>query len=83
MGGMTQQEGAVTESSRRADEEGKLTRAKKKQMSDDDLLLYFHGSLSSHNDCGNKLCNCLDIVKNVVLCRAIARYLVWFERKSK
>ena len=65
------------------DDGGKLTRAEKKKISDDDLFVYFCGSLSAHKHCGNKLCNCLNITKIVPIRRVVAKYLVWFERKSK
>ncbi len=53
-------------------------------MSDDDLCLHFQDSLANHQtECVNKECDCLRVLSNAAIRRAVALYLVWFERKKK
>ncbi len=54
--------------------------------SDDDLFCYFDDRLQGKDKemvCPGKGCDCLTILKNACVREAIARYLVWYERKSK
>jgi hypothetical protein len=62
---------------------GTKTRAAKKKMSDDELCLHFLDSLEKRLACENKNCECLQILSNAEIRRAVALYLVWFERKTK
>ncbi len=55
----------------------------KLEISDDDLFLYFNNCLAGENECKNKDCNCLMLLADELPRKAVAQYLVWFERKMK
>ena len=55
-------------------------------MSDDKLFNCFDERLQCRERemvCGNKNCICLDIFLSLNVREAVAKYLVWFERKNK
>ena len=65
---------------------GSLTRASKLSMTDDDLINYFTARLEGTEmamECVNTACDCLSILDDENVRQAVAKYLVWFERKSK
>jgi hypothetical protein len=65
---------------------GSLTRASKLSMTDDDLINYFTARLEGTEmamECVNTACTCLSILDDENVRQAVAKYLVWFERKSK
>ena len=62
---------------------GKMKRRSKLEMNDDDLFFYFDNRLAGQTDCKNKECNCLILLGDELPRKAVARYLVWFERKTK
>ena len=65
---------------------GTLSRSSKLLKSDDDLFCYFDDRLQGKDKemvCPGKGCDCLTILENASVREAIARYLVWFERKTK
>ena len=62
---------------------GTLKREKTKKMSDDDLFVYYQNSLEEKTSCPNPSCNCLEVLNSIDVRVPVAKYLVWFERKSK
>ncbi len=62
---------------------GKTKRWSKLEMNDDDLFFYFENRLAGQTDCKNKECNCLILLGDELPRKAVARYLVWLERKTK
>ncbi len=55
----------------------------KLESNDADLFIYFDNHLTGQTDCKNKDCNCLILLTDKLPCKAVARYLVWFKRKTK
>ena len=62
---------------------GSLKRKSKLDLSDDDLFLYFFNRLAGETECKNTDCDCLLILEDELARKAVARYLVSFERKTK
>ncbi len=65
---------------------GSLARASMLSMTDDDLINYFIAHLEGTEtamECINMSCVCLSILDDVNVRQAVAKYLVWFERKLK
>ncbi len=60
-----------------------MKRKSKLELSDDDLFLYFYNLLAGEMECKNQDYNCLLILADEYTRKAITRYLVLFERKSK
>ena len=52
-------------------------------FSDKDLYAHFEKRFEEGIGCKNKTCDCLLILADVFAHKAVAHYLVWFERKSK
>ena len=55
-------------------------------MSEEDLINYFDARLQGTEiamECVNTACICLSILDDESIRQAVAKYLVWFERKSK
>ena len=65
---------------------GALTTVSKSLMSDDKLFNYFGKHLQVKEremECGNKNCIYFDIFLSSSVGKAVAKYLVWFERTNK
>ncbi len=62
---------------------GKMKQRSKLEMNDDDLFIYFGNRLAGQTKCKNKDCNCLILLADKLPHKAVARYLVWFEGKTK
>ena len=52
-------------------------------MSDNDLFVYYQNSLEERTNCPNQNCNCLEVLKSIDVRVPVAKYLAWFDRKSK
>ncbi len=62
---------------------GTLKREKRMKMSNDDLMVYYQNSLEDKTECPNPSCNCLEVLKSIDVRVPVAKYLAWFDRKSK
>ncbi len=63
-----------------------MTIVSKSLMFDDKLFNYFGKRLQVKERemvCGNKNCICFDIFLSSSVGKAVAKYLVWFERTNK
>ena len=60
-----------------------MKRRSKLELNDDDLFIYFKNRLAGETECKNANCDCLIVLADEVPHKAVARYLVWFERKAK
>ena len=60
-----------------------VTKKRKSEMSGDEMLIHFDLQLKGMGSCPNRRCNCVDVLANGPIPATVARYLCWFNVKTK
>ena len=61
----------------------RVTKKGKSEMKGNELYVHFDNHLKGMGSCPNQRCQCLDVLADGDIRASVARYLCWFERKSK